>query len=122
MFDTTKTDADTITGRYLRRFWHPVFVAEKLLAGRAAPITIMGAKLALYRGEDGAVHGVDNRCAHRGAMLSVGRVDGDMIRCPYHGWAYGPDGQCRHQPFETAAYAQRIKIGGYPTREYLGLI
>lgn len=122
MIDTTRTGPEAIAGRYLRRFWHPVLLAEKLAPGRALPLTILGGKLAVYRSADGAVHCVDNRCAHRGAMLSVGHVDGDMIRCPYHGWAYGPDGQCRHQPFETAAYAQRIRIGGYPSREYLGLI
>lgn len=122
MIDTTLTGPETLAGRYLRRFWHPVLVADKLAAGRVVPLTIMGSHLALYRSEDGAVHCVDNRCAHRGVMLSVGRVEGDMIRCPYHGWAYGPDGQCRHQPFESPAYARRIRIGGYPTREYLGLI
>lgn len=122
MIDTTQTGPETLAGRYLRRFWHPVLVAEKLTAGRVIPLTILGSKLALYRSQDGAAHCVDNRCAHRGVMLSVGHVDGDMLRCPYHGWAYGPDGQCRHQPFETAAYAQRIKIGGYPAREYLGLV
>lgn len=122
MIDTTKTGPDTLAGRYLRRYWYPVAIAEKLEIGRAIPITILGSRLALYRGADGAVHCVDNRCAHRGAMLSVGRIEGDMIRCPYHGWAYGPDGQCRHQPYENKAYAERIKIGGYHTREYLGLI
>lgn len=122
MIDVTQTGEGTVAGRYLRRFWHPVYVADKLPAGRVVPLTIMGQKLALYRSDDGAAHCVDNRCAHRGAMLSTGRVEGDMLRCPYHGWAYGPTGACRHQPFETAAYAQRIRIGAYAVREYLGLV
>lgn len=120
--DYIHTGPGTLAGTYLRRFWQPVYVARKLEAGRAVPLTILSQKLALYRGQDGEVHCVENRCAHRGALLSTGWVEGEVIRCPYHGWAFGPDGQCVHQPLEAAGYAKNIRIGGYPTREYLGLI
>lgn len=62
------------------------------------------------------------RCAHRGTQLSVGWVEGDSIRCRYHGWKYDATGLCTEQPWEDAAFASRVKIQSYPTHEYLGLV
>ena len=49
------TGPGTIAGRYLRRFWQPVYVAERLNAGQAMPIRIMGEDFTLYRGESGPI-------------------------------------------------------------------
>jgi 5,5'-dehydrodivanillate O-demethylase len=112
----------TLAGRYLRRFWHPVMVARDLKPGRAMPVRIMGEDVTLYRGEGGQVHAVAFRCAHRGTQLSTGWVEGDNLRCFYHGWVYGPDGQCVEQPAEPEPFCNRIRIRSYPVEEYLGLI
>ena len=120
--DFVSTGPGTLAGRYLRQFWQPIVEARKVESGRSIPLTIMSQKLAVYRSQDGRIHCVDNRCAHRGAMLSTGWVEGDVIRCPYHGWAFGPDGQCVDQPLEAEGYKKNIRIGGYPTKEYLGMI
>ena len=120
--DYVRTGPGTLAGTYLRGFWQPIYCSRDLEAGRAKPLVIMSEKLALYRSQEGAVRCVENRCAHRGAMLSTGWVEGDVIRCPYHGWAFGPDGQCVNQPMEHTAFAKNVRIHGYPTREYLGLI
>jgi 5,5'-dehydrodivanillate O-demethylase len=83
----------------------------------------MGEDFTLYRGESGRAHMVGHRCAHRGTQLSVGWVEGDCIRCLYHGWKYDGSGQCVEQPGEgKASFAGKVKIGSYPTEEYLGLI
>src|SRR5262245_52066335 len=112
----------TLAGRYLRRFWHPVYRARDLPAGRAKPITVLGEQFTLYRGEDGTAHLVDFRCAHRGAQLSIGWVEGDCIRCRYHGWRYDGSGQCVEQPGEDPRLARTVRLRAYPTREYVGLI
>ena len=96
--DFVHTGAGTLAGRYLRMFWHPVYVAHELEPGHAIPIQIMREKFTLYRGEGGFPHVVDFRCAHRGTQLSVGWVEGDCIRCFYHGWKYDGTGQCVEQP------------------------
>ena len=44
------------------------------------------------------------------------------MRCFYHGWKYDGSGQCVEQPAEEPAFAARIRIRSYPTKEYLGLI
>ena len=54
--------------------------------------------LVAFRTAQGAVAALDDRCAHRGMPLSAGRVDGERVRCPYHGWEYDRHGAVRHVP------------------------
>jgi 5,5'-dehydrodivanillate O-demethylase len=117
-----RTGPGTPCGRFLRQFWQPVAVLAGLKPGRAVPLRIMGEDYTLYRGQGGAPHVVAFRCAHRGTQLSTGWVEGDAIRCFYHGWMYDASGQCVEQPAEDAAYAAKIRIRAYPTTEYLGLV
>jgi hypothetical protein len=84
----TRTGPDTLGGKYLRLFWQPVYRSQDLKPGRAVPLHILNERFTLYRGETGAVHIVGDRCAHRGTQLSTGWVEGDSVRCLYHGWKY----------------------------------
>ncbi|MBM2809431.1 MAG: hypothetical protein HW416_190 [Chloroflexi bacterium] len=120
--DFTHTGPGALAGRYLRTFWQPVFVAADLPAGRSVPIRIMDEQLTLYRGETGTAHLVAFRCAHRGTQLSTGWVEGDDLRCFYHGWKYDATGQCIEQPAEPEPFCGRISIRAFPTEEYIGLI
>lgn len=120
--DIVHTGPGTRAGRYLRRFWQPVYRGADLPPGRARPITMLGEQFTLYRGEGGAAHLLAFRCAHRGTQLSTGWVEGDNLRCFYHGWVYDGAGQCVEQPAEPEPFCQRIRIQSYPVHEYLGLI
>jgi len=120
--DFVRTGPGTLAGRYLRTFWQPVYRAQDLAAGRAAPIRIMGEDFTLYRGQEGSPHVTVFRCAHRGTQLSTGWVEGDSLRCRYHGWRYDGSGQCVEQPGEEEGFANKVRIKSYPTKEYLGLI
>ena len=120
--DLVHTGPQTLAGRFLRRFWHPVCCSYELEAGRALPIRIMSENLTLYRGESGTAYLVGDRCAHRGTQLSVGCVEGECIRCFYHGWKYDGMGQCVEQPAEPESFAAKVRVAGYTVREYLGLI
>jgi len=90
----------------MRSFWQPVYRAQDLAAGRALPLRIMSEDFTLYRGESGDPHLVAFRCAHRGTQLSTGWVEGDELRCFYHGWKYDGAGQCTEQPAEPEALLQ----------------
>ncbi len=57
---------------------------------------------------------------HRRTQLSEGWVEGDRIRCLYHGWKFGSDGACQERPAEMGTGGIRIKT--YPTEEFLGFI
>lgn len=120
--DTVHTGPGTLAGRYLRSFWQPVFVAKALPAGKARPTRILGEDFTVYRGESGQPHVVGVRCAHRGTQLSIGWVEGETLRCRYHGWRYDADGHCVEQPGEPEPFCEKIRIPSYPTEEYLGLI
>lgn len=123
--DFVHTAPGTIAGDYLRRYWQPVYHSVDLAPAQAVPLRIMSQDFTLYRSESSAGARtvlVDGLCPHRSTQLSTGWVEGDEIRCFYHGWKFAPDGQCTEQPAEEDDFRRKIAIGGYPTREYLGLV
>jgi 5,5'-dehydrodivanillate O-demethylase len=117
-----QTTPDSDMGKLLRLFWQPVFVSQKLATGTARPVRILGEDLTLFRGTNGEPHLVGALCAHRRTLLHTGQVEGDRIRCMYHGWCFDPEGRCVERPAERDATPPNIKIAGYAVREYCGLI
>lgn len=120
--DFEHTGPSTPAGRLLRRYWHPVFISDDLKPGQAAPLKVMSQELTLYRGEDGVARILEGRCAHRGLLLSVGKIEGNCVRCRYHGWSFDGSGQCVEQPFERKSFAAKVRIASYPVEEYFGFI
>ena len=113
---------DTLAGRFMRRFWHPIHRSDDLKIGRPVRIQVLNEHFTLYRGESGKAFVVADRCPHRQTSLFLGWVAGDNIRCFYHGWEFESSGQCVRQPAEKESFAAKICIRSYPVREYLGLI
>ena len=95
-----QTGRATGMGNLLRKFWHPVAVADQIAVGKGMPIQIMGEELTLYRGASGTPYLVAGRCAHRLTLLHTGWIEGENIRCMYHGWQYNGSGKCVNQPGE----------------------
>jgi len=121
--DFVHTGPGTLAGNYLRRFWQPVFASANLPAGKIIPIRILGESLALYRGASGTPRLIANECAHRLTVLSTGWIEGESVRCRYHGWRYDEKGVCVEQPAEPAPFGDRMKpLASYPTHEIHGLI
>src|SRR6267154_6075296 len=118
----TETGPGTQMGGLLRKFWQPVAVSNSIKAGTARPLRVMGEDLTLYRGESGRAYLVAGRCAHRLTHLHTGWVQGEEIRCMYHGWKYAGSGQCTEAPAEGLAAPSRIRITAYPVHEYCVLI
>ena len=100
-----RTGPDTLGGRYLRQFWHPVARSQDLANGDAKTIRILSETFTLYRGESGVAHISADRCPHRLAALGVGYVEGDSLRCIYHGWKFNETGRCVERPAEAGAPA-----------------
>lgn len=121
--DFASAGPGTPGGEFLRRFWQPVYASSALAKGAAKPIHIMGERFTLYRGESGAPYIVGYRCAHRCTQMSTGWVEGEEIKCFYHGWKYDGTGSCTARPAEPSPGPNKdISIGSRPTREHLGLI
>ncbi len=117
-----QTTPGSLMGRLLRSFWQPVALSNSVEKGKARPLHILGEDLTLYRGESGAAHLVAGRCAHRGTHLHTGWIEGEDIRCMYHGWRYDPTGLNVEIPAEGKPRARPLKIAGYPVHEYCGLV
>jgi renierapurpurin 18,18'-hydroxylase len=104
-------------------FWYPVAVSARLRRGTTIGASFAGERIALYRGASGAVHALEDRCAHRQLPLSMGVVDRDVVRCCYHGWAYRGNGRVCEIPYLPKG-APRPPRGvlSYPVREAYGLV
>ncbi|HJY65389.1 MAG TPA: Rieske 2Fe-2S domain-containing protein, partial [Streptosporangiaceae bacterium] len=74
-------------------FWYPVSVSAAVRKEKTFAATFAGQRIALYRGADGAVYALEDRCAHRQVPLSMGVVEADVLRCCYHAWAYRGNGR-----------------------------
>lgn len=117
-----QTGRDTPMGRLLRKFWHPIATSERLKPGKTMPLRILSEELTLYRGESGEAHLVGGRCPHRRTLLHTAWVQGDTIRCMYHGWKFDGSGRCIERPAEDDVRPSRERIAGYPVHEYCGLV
>ena len=78
--------------------------------------TIVDTPLILYRTQAGDVVAMQDRCPHRYVPLSLGRLDGDVVECGYHGMRFGPDGGCLRIPGQAVVPA-RVRVTTYPTAE-----
>ena len=78
--------------------------------------TIIGTPVLMYRKEDGSVVAMEDRCCHRGAPLSVGRREGDCVRCMYHGIKFDATGQCIEAPAQ-ARIPPQAKVRALPVVE-----
>ena len=88
----TRVGPGTSMGELLRHYWFPVGCYEWLTA-KPQHLKLLGEELGLYRGADGKPGLMELRCAHRGVALDYGRVEGECLRCPYHGWFYDRSGR-----------------------------
>ncbi|MEU1471697.1 aromatic ring-hydroxylating dioxygenase subunit alpha [Streptomyces sp. NPDC005761] len=127
--DRTATNQDCSGVADLRRvgvdpnYWYPVAVAKKVRAGRVVAAEFAGERLALYRGRSGAVHALEDRCAHRQIPLSMGVVEGEVLRCRYHAWAYRGDGRISQIPYLSKEDRRPPRgVRSYPVREAYGFV
>lgn len=102
--------------------WYPVAWSPELAPGAILKRTYFDRDLVVFRGESGAAAVLDAHCPHLGAHLGVGgTVEGDGIRCPFHGWKFGGDGECLDVPYAKRT-PRGVRAGGYPARETGGLV
>ncbi|XP_077509910.1 cholesterol 7-desaturase nvd 1-like [Amblyomma americanum] len=103
--------------------WVPLLLSTDLRVNQVKPVTAVGKDLVAFRTEDGVAHVMDAYCPHLGAHLGVmGRVVGDCIECPFHGWRFQADtGACAHVPYVSTIPAF-TKVKTWTCRETYGLI
>ena len=77
--------------------WFVACRSERLRRGPLAT-TLLGVPLVLLRGQDGRPGALEDRCPHRNAPLSAGRLRGGALECAYHGWRFDAGGACLAVP------------------------
>ena len=116
----TRTGAGTAMGDLLRRYWIPVLQSGELApGGRVKRVQLLGERLIAYRTPGGTPGLIGEFCPHRGASLYWGRVEQVGMRCAYHGWKFGLDGQCVDMPSEPreSSFAAKVCHTAYPCAE-----
>jgi phenylpropionate dioxygenase-like ring-hydroxylating dioxygenase large terminal subunit len=104
-------------------YWYPVEYDDRVRGGQVVEVRFWGQSIALYRGADGRMRALENRCAHRQLPLSLGAVTGCELTCAYHGWRYGEDGRLTAIPHELFGHAQpTVGVATYPVRVRHGLV
>jgi phenylpropionate dioxygenase-like ring-hydroxylating dioxygenase large terminal subunit len=102
------------------RTWYWLLRSDELRPGDVTAIRLLGRDLVVFRSESGLVRAMDAHCPHMGAHLAEGRVDGEGIRCFFHGWKLDERGAVSDVP--CRAPPPRAATRAYPVREAYGLI
>ena len=110
--------------------WYPVCVADMIDETKPHPTTLLGVDLVVWKGGDGKWNVFEDKCPHRLAPLSEGRVESDgTLLCAYHAWRFDGDGKCTAMPQASSVEEEeRIRANvrscafKRPTMEAQGLI
>jgi phenylpropionate dioxygenase-like ring-hydroxylating dioxygenase large terminal subunit len=106
---------------FLKNIWYVAAWSHELGADAPLGVTIIGEPIALFRRADGSVVAFEDRCPHRSAPLSLGRIEGDGLRCMYHGLRFSCSGVCVEVP-GTTAIPPRTQVRVFPATERAGWI
>lgn len=115
----------TPMGNMMRRFWHPVCTTGQLAepGGKPLRVTLLGEKLVAFRDTKGKVGVLGEFCMHRRASLALGRVEDCGLRCIYHGWKFGADGEVLDiMNHPDPNYRKRMRQKAYPVEEAGGIV
>jgi len=108
----------------IRNQWYVILESSEVKAGRPVGVTRMGEKLVAWRNSSGAVSLMTDRCPHRGVALSAGKLIGECIQCPFHGFEYETSGTCKLVPAigKKINPPKALHVQTYPSREEHGFI
>ncbi len=99
---------------FLRNYWYVAALGEEVPTGGLLARRISDEPVVLYRGTDGTVAALEDRCCHRRYPLSKGLVEGCSVRCGYHGMVFNAEGVCTEIPGQAAvpkgAYVKRYRV------------
>lgn len=103
--------------------WYLIAESSELAVGDVKPLTRFGRELVLFRNESGRAVLLDAHCPHMGAHLGHGGcVEGEGIRCPFHGWRFGSDGRLEDVPYQTRGATPQVGLACWPIHETSGVV
>ena len=104
-------------------YWYAVEEARRVEPGQVVEVVFWKRSIALFRGADGSLHAIENRCAHRQIKLSLGAVEGCRLVCTHHGWQYDGTGQLVAGSKDAfKGNLPKLSLRNYPVKVRYGLI
>ncbi len=101
---------------FLRNCWYVAGWSHHFPEGGLVARTILGDPIVFYRKGDGGIVALEDRCCHRHAPLSRGRIEGDDLRCMYHGLKFSASGKCIEIPQQDIIPSTAV-VRSYPVVE-----
>ena len=103
--------------------WFVIGWSAEFPVGEVRPLRYFGEDLVAYRDESGELHVLSGHCRHLGAHIGHGgKVVGDCVECPFHGWRWGPDGTNRYIPYQPDRPNRALRLRVFPVREQYGCV
>jgi len=108
----------------IRNQWYGILDSKDVKSKKPIGVTRLGEKLVFWRSENGRVNCIFDKCCHRGASLSAGKIVHDKMACPFHGFQYDASGKVTLIPAngKNAPIPERFKVNAYQVEEKYGLI
>ena len=100
---------------FVRNNWYVAAWDHEVTRGLMRRI-LLDEPVLLYRKDDGTAVALEDRCCHRQAPLSMGKLIGNVVKCPYHGLEFDPTGKCVRVPSQEKVPAS-AKVRAYPLIE-----
>lgn len=102
--------------------WYALATAVELKKGKVLIKKLAGKEIVLYRTQSGQACAIDPYCPHMGAHFGHGgTIEGEDIRCPFHGFCFNPEGNCTKTAYGSLP-SKRAKLQKYPIQEVAGFI
>jgi vanillate O-demethylase monooxygenase subunit len=101
---------------FIRNAWYVAAWSHEVGDDALFARVITSIPVVMFREEGGRVVALEDRCCHRGAPLSVGRREGDCVRCMYHGLKFDSTGACIEAPAQQRVPPQ-AKVRSFPVAE-----
>lgn len=102
--------------------WYLLGQSKTLAPKDIRRVVIDDSPWALFRTASGQISAIRDRCVHRHAPLSAGRVCGEFLECRYHGWRYAGDGQLAKVPALESEGVPNCKLDALHIKETQGFI
>lgn len=101
---------------FIRNCWYVGAWSHEVAGETLLSRKLLGEQVVFYRTSAGKVAALRDRCSHRFAPLSIGRKEGDCLRCMYHGLVFDADGHCIEEPGRGRP-GHHLDVQAYPVVE-----
>lgn len=108
----------------IKNQWYVVLDAKQVKRNKLLGVTRLSDKLVFWRDDQNQVHCIFDKCCHRGASLSTGKIVDNHVECPFHGFQYDASGKVQYIPAngKNAKVPNHYKVNAYLVKEAYGYI